>query len=71
MRTALVMDNRFFVISLIVIGCLVLTGCILFPLVGIGLCFHKTKNGKEFSDRWIVKQSKKLGLRVGYVKLKD
>ena len=35
MRTALVMDNRFFVISLIVIGCLVLTGSLLFPLIGM------------------------------------
>ena len=43
MRTALVMDNRFFVISLIVIGCLVLTGSLLFPLIGIGMILEVSK----------------------------
>ena len=41
MSNPLVMDNRFFVLSLILIFLLTLTGILLFPMFGIGMVLWK------------------------------
>lgn len=40
-NNSLVMDNRFFVLSLVVIGLVSLLGVVVFPWLGIGLLFWR------------------------------
>ena len=63
------MDDRVFVLSLVVLGLVILgLRCGFFGLVYAGLWFRRVN--KPWSVRWLLEQAKEHDLRVGFVRLR-
>jgi len=62
------MNNKFFVLSLILIGLVAILGSLLFPLLCVPFLVYKS-NEKERCNREILKAAKELGLKIGVVEI--